>query len=149
KIKFNEDQVKDKWLTYANWRFRPNVDETLSNVLAPLDLKVNKEKEKVYKLKEYEYYRWNVQDGWDYLDQLATKYHDKASWEKRKEQLRPELFEALKLSPLPEKPNSKPILTSKRTFDGYTVQNFALEIMPGLYVNGSIYRPLKYKGKIP
>lgn len=149
KIKFNEEQVKDKWLTYANWRFRSNVDETLNNVLAPLDLKVNKEKEKVYKLKEYEYYRWNVQDGWDYLDQLATQYHDKNSWEKRKEILRPELYEALKLSPLPESPNSKPILTAIRTFDGYTVQNFALEIMPGLYVNGSIYKPLKYKGKIP
>jgi dienelactone hydrolase len=149
KIKYNEEQVKDKWLNYASWRFRPNVDETLNNVLAPLDLKVNKEKDKVYKLKEYEYYRWDVQDGWDYLDQLATQYHDKTSWEKRKEALRPELFQALKLSPLPEKPDSKPILTAKRNFDGYTVENFALEIMPGLYINGSIYRPQKYKGKIP
>ena len=30
-------------------------------------MKVNKEKDKVYKLKEYEYNRWEVQDGWDYL----------------------------------------------------------------------------------
>ncbi len=146
-IKYREEQVKDKWLNYATWRFRADVDETLKNVLAPLDLKVNKEGDKKYKLKEYEYYRWEVKDGWDYLDQLASQYHDQASWEKRKAAIRPELFQALKLSPLPEAPSSKPILTKKRTFDGYSVQNFALEIMPGLYINGSIYRPAKAKKK--
>lgn len=146
-IKYQEEQVKDKWLNYATWRFRADVDETLKNVLAPLDLKVNKEGDKKYKLKEYEYYRWEVKDGWDYLDQLASQYHDQASWEKRKAAIRPELFQALKLSPLPEAPSSKPILTKKRTFDGYSVQNFALEIMPGLYINGSIYRPAKAKKK--
>ena len=148
-IKYNENQVEGKWLNYAEWRFRSDVDETLRNVLSPLDLKVNKEGEGKYKLKEYEYYRWEVKDGWDYLDKLATRYHDKASWEARKVQIRPELYKALKLSPLPEKPKSKIILTPKRLFDGYSVENFALEIMPGLYVNGSVYRPLNYKGKTP
>src|SRR5690606_31882026 len=52
KIKYNEEQVKDKWLNYADWRFRADVDQTLRNILAPLDMKVNKEKDKVYKLKE-------------------------------------------------------------------------------------------------
>lgn len=149
KIKYNDDQVKDRWVNYALWRFRPEVDETLSNVLAPLDLKVNKEKEGVYKLKEYEYYRWNVQDGQDKLDQLAAKYHDKATWEQRKAIIRPELYEAQGLSPLPTKPASKPIVTPKRVMDGYTVENIAIEILPGLYVNGSLYKPLKVKGKIP
>src|SRR5690606_25744785 len=149
KIKYNENQVKDRNLTYALWRFRPTVDETLSQVLAPLDLKVNKEKEGVYKLKEYEYYRWPVQEGWEKLDTLAARYHDKASWELRKDSLRKELWNALKLSPLPAKPVSKPIVTPVRKMDGYTVQNIALEILPGLYVNGSLYRPMKAKGKIP
>lgn len=148
-IKYNENQVEGKWLNYAEWRFRSDVDETLRNVLSPLDLKVNKEGEGKYKLKEYEYYRWEVKDGWDYLDKLATRYHNKESWEARKAQIRPELYKALKLSPLPEKPKSKIILTPKRVFDGYSVENFALEIMSGLYVNGSIYKPLNYKGKIP
>lgn len=142
-IKYDDVLVKDKWLNYATWRFRADVDETLKNVLAPLDLKVNKEGDKKYKLKAYEYYRWEVKDGWDYLDKLALQYHDRESWEKRKAAIRPELFEALKLSPMPAMPASKPILTKKRGFDGYSVQNFALEIMPGLYVNGSIYRPAK------
>ena len=68
-----------------------------------------------------------------YLDNLATKYHDKASWEKRKAAIKPELYKALLLSPLPAKPNSKPIVTAKRIFDGYSVENIALEILPGLY----------------
>lgn len=147
-IKYSEPQVKDKWVNYASWRFRTNVDETLTNVLMPLDLKVNKEKDKVYKLKEYEYHRWDVEDGWAFLDQLASQYTDKDSWNSRKLVLKPALYEALQLSPLPASPVAKPIITSKRIFDGYSVENIALEIMPGVFVNGSLYKPLKFKGKI-
>lgn len=149
KIKYTEAQVKDKWVNYADWRFRSSLETTLDNVLKPLDLKVNKEKDNVYKIKEYEYYRWEVKDGWDYLDQLAQQYNDRESWEKRKSMIRPALYRALLLSPLPPKPNSRPLLTPKRTFNGYTVENIAIEIMPGLYVNGSIYKPMNVKGKIP
>ncbi|MCC2598901.1 alpha/beta hydrolase family protein [Sphingobacterium sp. FBM7-1] len=148
-IKYDENQVKDKWLNYAKWRFRPDVDETLRNVLSPLDLKVNKEGNGKYKLKEYEYYRWEPQDGWDYLDYLASQYHDKGSWEDRKQALRADVYEALKLSPLPSRPESMPLVTKKRKFKDYTVENFALEILPGVYINGSIYRPLKTKGAVP
>ncbi|PWS28812.1 acetylxylan esterase [Pedobacter yonginense] len=148
-IKYTDAQVKDKWVNYAEWRFRTKIDETLTNVLMPLDMKVNKEKPGVYKLKEYEYYRWDVQDGWSYLDALATKYHDQESWEKRKAEIKPELYKALLLSPLPAKPNAKPIITAKRIFDGYSVENIALEILPGVWINGSLYKPLNIKGKIP
>lgn len=149
KIKYSPAQVKDKWINYAEWRFRPDVDTTLDNVLAPLDLKVNKEGPGRYKLKEYEYYRWPVADGWKELDRIASQYHDKDSWEARKAILRPQLYKALELSPLPSKPATKPIITPKRAFDGYTVENIAIEILPGLYINGSLYKPSKIKGKIP
>lgn len=149
KIKYTDAQVKDKWVNYADWRFRANADETLVNILSPLDLKVNKEKPGLYKLKEYEYYRWEVQDGWAYLDSLATRYHDQASWEQWKAQIRPELYKALLLDPLPAMPASKPVITPKRIMDGYTVENIAIEILPGVWINGSIYKPLKIKGKLP
>jgi len=148
-IKYDQSLVEGKDLNFAAWRFRVDVDETLQNILAPLDLKANKEGEGKYKLKEYEYYRWEPQDGWDYLDKLASQYHDKVSWELRKKQIRPDLYKALKLSPMPVAPQSVPLVTKKRKFKNYTVENFALEIMPGLYVNGSMYRPLKSKGKTP
>jgi hypothetical protein len=149
KIKYSEPQVKDKVVTYADWRFRTTVDETLANVLAPLDMKVNKEGPTTYKLKEYEYNSWPVKDGWARLDSLAKLYHDVRTWEQRKAILRPALYKALDLYPLPEQPKSKPIITSKRIYDGYSVENIAIEILPGLYINGSIYKPLNIKGKIP
>lgn len=148
-IKFDEKMVAGKTVKYADWRFRPDIDETLEKVLAPLDLKVNKEKDGVYKLKEFEYFRWNKEDGWAELTRIATQYQDKTSFEKRKETIKPCLMEALKLSPLPPTPNSKPIFTAQRTFDGYTVQNIAIEVLPGVWVSGSLYRPAKVKGKIP
>lgn len=149
KVKYNDNQVKDRWVNYALWRFRPDVDETLTNVLTPLDMKVNKEGAGVYKLKEYEYHRWRAEEGQETLDYLTTLSPDKASWEQRKALIKPLLYEAQLLSPLPAKPSSKPIHTPKRVMDGYTVENIAIEILPGLYVNGSIYKPLKIKGKIP
>ncbi len=149
KIKYSEDQVKDKYVNYADWRFRNTVDETLDNVLAPVDMKVNKTGPTSYKLKDYEYNVWSVTDGWAKLDSIAKLYHDEASWEKRKELLRPALYKALDLYPLPAKPDSKPIVTPKRIYNGYSVENIAIEILPGLYINGSLYKPLHYKGKIP
>ncbi|MCJ8210010.1 acetylxylan esterase [Mucilaginibacter sp. RS28] len=149
RVKYTDAQVKDKYVNYADWRFRNTAEETLANVLAPLDMKVNKEGPTTYKLKEFEYFRWAVQDGWKKLDSIAKQYHDKASFEERKAMLRPQLYKALNLSPLPPKPNSKPIITAKRIYDGYSVENIAIEILPGLYINGSLYKPLKIKGKIP
>lgn len=45
------------------------------------------------------------------------------------------------MAPLPPRPNTKPSLTPLRRHEGYTVQNFALEVLSGVYVCGSIYRP--------
>jgi dienelactone hydrolase len=149
KIKYSPKQVEGKIVEYAEWRFRPDVEQTLENVLTPLEMKVNKEGPISYKLKEYEYYRWPVADGWKELDRIAAQYHNKEEFEARKALLRPQLYKALLLSPLPAKPASKPIITAKRVFDGYTVENIAIEILPGVYINGSLYKPLKIKGKIP
>lgn len=149
RIKFTDEQVKGCYVKYAGWRFRETLAETFTNVLTPLDLKVNQEKETLYKLKPYEYFRWNVADGWAKLDRLASAVPDKASWEERRKLLRPQLFAALQLSPLPPKPKSKPIISNRRELGGYMIENIALEIMPGLYINGSFYRPQKIKGKIP
>ncbi len=148
-IKFADSMVANKKVTYANWKYRKDVDVTLDNILKPLELKVKKEGDKKYKLSVYEYYRWDVQDGWAELDRIASQYKNVEEWEKRKAQLKTELLEALQLTHLPAKSNSLPIITSKRKFDTYTVENIAIEILPGLYVSGSLYQPLKQKGKIP
>ena len=148
-IKYTDSLVAGKFVNYAQWRYRNNVETTLANVLTPLDMKVKKEKDKVYKLSNYEYYRWDVQEGWAELDRIAAQYKTLNEWEKRKQLLKPALLQALQLSPLPTVPNSKPIITPKRQFNGYTVENIAIEILPGLWINGSLYKPTNYAGKIP
>ncbi|KAI9453504.1 Alpha/Beta hydrolase protein [Russula earlei] len=148
-IKYADSMVANKWVAYADWRYRTDVETTLDNILKPLDLKVKKDKEKVYKLSAYEYYRWAVEDGWAELDRIASQYSNLAEWEQRKAQLKPCILEALELSHLPEAPKGKPIITPVRKFTGYTVENIAIEILPGVYINGSLYKPALYKGKIP
>lgn len=148
-IKFVDSMVKNKMVTYAEWKYRPDVEVTLDNILKPLELKVKKEKDKQYKLSAYEYYRWPVEEGWAEMDRIAAQYKTVEDWEKRKAELKPCLKEALQLDHLPAAPNSKPIVTAKRIFDGYSVENIAIEILPGVWINGSLYKPLKFKGKIP
>ncbi len=148
-IKYADSMVANKKVTYAEWKYRPDVEVTLDNILKPLELKVKKEKEKQYKLSVYEYYRWPVEEGWAELDRIASQYKTLDEWEKRKQDLKQCMLEALQLSKLPASPNSKPIITPKRIYDGYTVENIAIEILPGVWINGSLYKPVKYKGKIP
>lgn len=149
-IRYADSMVANKTVHYAEWKYRPDVDVTLDNILKPFELKVKKEKDKRYKLSAYEYYRWPVEEGWAELDRIASQYKGLEEWEKRKAMLKPCIMEALQLGHLPAVPGSKPIVTPKRVFNGYSVENIAIEILPGVWVNGSLYKPLKkYKGKIP
>lgn len=148
-LKYDIDTV-GKVLPYADFRIRPySAEESLTNVLAYFDYKFVKQDEKTYKLKSYEYPRRTDEDGEKMLAYLHTLYKDQASWEARKAILRAEVRQKLGIDPiLKQKVNTKPVLSKVRKFDGYTVQNIALETLPGLYVCGSIYTPAK-KGKHP
>ena len=148
-IRYPDSMVAGKMVTYADWKYRPGLDETLDNILTPLELKAKKEGDRKYKLSYYEYYRWSVEDGWAELDRIASQYKNVSEWEKRKALLKSCMIDALELTNLPKAPDHKPIITPVRKFDGYTVQNIAIEILPGLWINGSLYKPGKYKGKIP
>lgn len=148
RLKYDIDTV-GKVLPYADFRIRPySVEESLTNVLAPFDYKFVKQSGNLYKLKAYEYPRRTETDGEKLIAYLNTLYTDKASWEERKACLRKEVRMRLGIDSLIKKRvgNPQPILSKIRKYDGYTVQNFALETLPGLYVCGSIYTP-RSKGK--
>lgn len=148
-LRYPEDLVKDKWVTYAEWRFRPDVDKTLANILNSQDISYSREGEKKYKLQAFQYHLKTVEDGKLQLQYLSGLYNDAASWEKRKASLKECILSSLKLTSLPAKPASAPIITPKRKMDGYTVENIAIETLPGVYVSGSLYKPLQAKGKLP
>lgn len=148
-ITYNKTEIEGKTLKYADWRIKPwSAEESLQAVLAPFDYVFVKDNGK-YKLKPFEYPRTNAEEGKKFLDYLETLYSNKAQWEDRKSGILSCLPAALHLNPLPPKPDSPVILSSKREYDGYTVENFAIETLPGIYVAGSIYKPAKRKGKCP
>ena len=147
RLKYDIDTV-GKVLPYADFRIRPySAEESLTNVLAYFDYKYVKQGDGSYKLKSYEYPRRTDEDGEKMLAYLNTLYTDKQAWELRTACLRTEVRARLGIDPImQQRVSTKPILSKIRKFDGYTVQNIALETLPGLYVCGSIYTPTK-KGK--
>ncbi len=147
KLKFDADTT-GKVVPFADFRIRPySVEESLTNILSLFDYKFAKQDERTYKIKAYEYPRRTPEDGAKMLAYLKTLYKDSATWSVRRATLKKEVREKLQIdSALAKCVNTKPILSKIRKFDGYTVQNFALETLPGLYVCGSIYTPLS-KGK--
>lgn len=149
KIQYKDSMVQNKVVPYADWRFRLDAEKTLSNILSLFDMKVEKVKEKTYKLKNYEYYRWSKADGWAELDRIASQYRNKEEWLLRKDSLKREILKALELEHIPVFSDNKPIITSERLYNGYSVCNVAIPVLPGVYFCGSLYKPLQHKGKIP
>lgn len=149
RIVYNIDTV-GKIVPYANFRIRPySAEESLTNVLALFDYKFVRQEGNKYKLKPYEYPRRTIEEGRKMLTYLNTLYSGKPEWEERCALLRREVRQILGIDTiLKQRVHTRPILSGIRRFDGYTVQNIALETLPGVYVCGSIYAPDK-KGKHP
>jgi sugar phosphate isomerase/epimerase/dienelactone hydrolase len=148
-IKMVDSLVKGKVVAFADWKYRTDVEATLDNILKPLDLKVKKEGDKKYKLSYYEYYRLSPNDGWAEMDRIAKQYHNQSTWEKRKTNLKYELVQNMQLQHLPNLPNTKIITTPIHTEITYSFQNMAIEVMPGFWVNGTLFKPNGVKGKLP
>lgn len=148
RLKYDADTT-GKVVPFADFRIRPySVEESLTNVLSLFDYKFAKQDNKTYKIKSYEYPRRTPEDGTKMLVYLNTLYADSVAWEKRRTCLRREAREKLQIDHILEKrrTGTKPLLSKIRKYEGYSVQNFALETLPGLYVCGSVYSPLT-KGK--
>ena len=80
------------------------------------------------------------------LAKFAQSYSNLAEWKGRAERIREGILRGAELLPLPEKCPLKPIIHSKRKYDGYTVENAAFECLPGVFVTGSLYRPREGNG---
>ncbi len=149
KLQYSESLVKGVDVLYPTWRYRSGLEETLTNILMPLDMIFEKTAEGVYKISKYAYHIRPVDEGKKHLEMLLASYPTLSAWEIRKTELRKCFFEQIGLAPFPKKTPLNPIYTAKRTFDGYTVENVGLEVIPGVYVCGSLYRPAKGKGQFP
>ena len=83
------------------------------------------------------------------LKKLESMYSSREQWEPRKQMLKENILKGMNLSPLPTRTPLNPIISEKRIHDGYTVQNVAIETIPGFYLCGNLYRPLDETKKYP
>lgn len=87
--------------------------------------------------------------GKEFLEAQLKEYSTKKEWKQRAALIREHILKGSGLTKFPEKCPLNAIIGSKRTFDGYQVQNVAFESLPGVYVTGSLYTPTASKGKLP
>lgn len=149
KFIYEDKIVNDVFINYSTWRYRVDIQETLKNVLSLVDMVATEKNTGVYKITKFEYYKKTFEEGKRHLDRLLTSYPNLADWERRKAELRICFLEELELSPLPRKTPLNPVYTPKRVMDGYTIENIAIETLPGVFLCGSLYKPLKGKGPFP
>ncbi|MGV8092603.1 MAG: alpha/beta hydrolase family protein [Mangrovibacterium sp.] len=145
-----DDKLADTvHVQFAQWRFRDDLENTLYNLLSPLNLVFNQIEDGSYKIDRFRYHIRPVEEGKKHLERLLSMYGNREQWEARKKELRPCILKALNLSPSPERGPLNPIATRKEKMNGYTVEHVALESLPGVYVSGSLYKPQRMKGKHP
>jgi len=149
RFKYNVDTT-GLVLNYANSRIRPySLEQTLLNICGVFDWKPWDQGKGVWKIKPYEYPRRFDADGEQMVAYLNSLYSNKEEWEVRRTALRQEVRERLGIDALKGKcvpivtqgKVQNPILGPVRKYDGYSVQNVALELLPGYYTCGSIYFP--------
>ncbi|MDO4574471.1 MAG: acetylxylan esterase [Planctomycetia bacterium] len=137
----------EKKVTMAPWKLWNDPVRRLSYLLAPLDLSFTQVDDQTWEVFEPWYYVRPEAEGKAHLERLLRQYSTKELWEARRTALKSLILEKLDLNPIP-KPLLVPHLSEKRVYDGYSVRNVALEILPGYFVNGGLYEPLK-DGKHP
>lgn len=83
------------------------------------------------------------------LTALLSNYKNKTDFEKRKNYLRREIRYQLGLSSMPKQKALTFVIKGKQQVANCTVENVALEILPGVWTYGNLYTPTDYKGKRP
>ena len=100
-------------------------------------------KERVEKSAAGQTYHLTEKEGKQYLSGIKQSIASPEDWDERVKGIRQQILQATGLNPMPKKCSLNPIFGDKRVFDGYQVQNVAFKSLPGVYVTGSLYTPVK------
>jgi len=110
---------------------------------------ISEKVEEFQKSKAGQVYQWSESEGNEFLKAGKESYTTAEAWTNWAERIRFNILKTTGLDPLPEKCSLNPIFGDKRIYEGYQVQNVAFESLPGVYVTGSIYSPVKAEGMLP
>ena len=85
---------------------------------------------------------WTEDEANLIMKRFAGEWDNLDSWQKRAEIIKDGIIKGMKLNKMPDvKDNFNPVIRNSRTFDGYIVENIAIESFPGFYITGNLYRP--------
>ena len=79
---------------------------------------------------------------------VAAQYNDQATWEKRAQLIRQGILDGAEIKQLSRKKPKNITIHSRKTLNGYAVENVSFQSLPGIYVTGNLYTPLNTKGKL-
>jgi hypothetical protein len=84
------------------------------------------------------------------LEELARRYNTSVpTWEARADAVRRGILKGAGLDPLPVRQRMSTRTRNTIFRNGYTIDSMALEISPGYWLAGNLYRPLGCIGKVP
>jgi hypothetical protein len=87
--------------------------------------------------------------GREQLAAFAKTFHTKEEWQARAAASREGILKGANLWPLPARCPLNPVVTGRQERKGCTVENVAIEALPGFYVTGNLYRPVGRTGPLP
>src|SRR3954447_16363834 len=87
--------------------------------------------------------RIKEEQGKAQLEEFAATWHNRKEWEARAANIRKSLLREAQLAPLPKRTPLNPVVWGRQVRDGYTIENVYFESLPGFFVTGNLYRPLK------
>jgi dienelactone hydrolase len=89
------------------------------------------------------------EQGQAVLAAALNQFPDRATWDAYANHLRERIQEGAGLAPWPKRIPLHPLLRHRRVHDGYSVENVALQTVPGFWATGNLYRPLATNGSFP
>jgi len=93
---------------------------------------------------------WTEDEANLMMKRFESTWGTMESWEQRAEMIRSGIREGMQLNRMPAITGQfNPVIHSKRSMDGYTVENIAIESFPGFYITGNLYMPAAPKEKNP
>ena len=149
KLQYEDKILKNNMVEYAGWKLFADVESTLQHVLMPLELRYIVKAKDTYEIKSWEYFRKPYAEGEVQLWNLLASYPTLSDWEARKKEVRQNILSKLGIHHFPKETSLNPIRTNYRKHDGYSAENVALEVLPGVYLSGTLYMPLKLVKKNP